>query len=291
MLAIAGLACVLAGVAAAPALAKPKPKPAVVAAPPPPPKPTEADWRTVDPDNLLVIDTNKGRIVVDLAPEIAPNSVTRIKTLARQHFYDGLTFFRVVDEFMDQTGDPKNTGEGGSTLPDLKAEFSFRRNLRLPFTHVTEPAGDAVGFIGVMPVLSQPDALMGMTNDGSVNAWGLFCPGVAGMARAGSPDSANSQFFLMRATYSSLNQKYTAFGRVVVGEDVVKLIKVGEPVEAPQDRMIQVRLASDMAPADRPTVRVLDTTSAAFRGIIDKVADEEGADFSICDVDVPVQAH
>jgi peptidylprolyl isomerase len=277
--------------AVSPAAALPwaKPKPKAPAAPPPPPKPTAADWRPVDPDNLLVIDTNKGRVLVALAPELAPEAVARVQTLARQHFYDGLTFFRVVDQFMDQTGDPKNTGEGGSTLPDLKGEFAFRRSARLPFAPVTQPDGATVGFIGFMPVSSQPEALMGMTNDGSVNASGLFCPGVAGMARAGSPDSANSQFFLMRATYSSLNGKYAAFGRVLVGEAVVKDIKVGEPVAAPQDVMTKVRLASDMPEAERPKIKYLDPRSAAFKGVVDKVSDEEGADFSICDVDIPVQ--
>src|SRR5215469_2202391 len=85
--------------------------------------PTAADWRTVDPQNLLVIDTTKGRILVEMIPEMAPQSVARIKELAREHFYDGLTFHRVVQGFMAQGGDPKGTGEGGSTKPDVPAEF------------------------------------------------------------------------------------------------------------------------------------------------------------------------
>src|ERR1700761_8749180 len=83
-------------------------------------------WRDADAENTLVIDTNEGRIIVELYPQVAPQSVARIKQLARTHFYDGLTFFRVIDGFMDQTGDPKNTGEGGSVLPNLPAEFSFK---------------------------------------------------------------------------------------------------------------------------------------------------------------------
>src|SRR5690348_6751101 len=73
------------------------------------------EWRQVDPENVLVIDTTKGRILVEMVPEAAPNHVAQIRKLARAKLYDGLVFFRVIDWFMDQTGDPKNTGEGGSS--------------------------------------------------------------------------------------------------------------------------------------------------------------------------------
>ena len=262
-----------------PALAqKPKAAPAPVAAIP------AESWITPNPDDLLVVDTNKGRIVAELSPLAAPATVERVKTLARQHFYDGLTFFRVIEGFMDQTGDPKNTGEGGSDLPDLKAEFTFRRGPDAPFVAVASPTGGASGFIGVLPVYSQPDGLMAMTADGKVTAWGAYCPGVLGMARENTPDSANSQFFFMRDTYPALEKRYTAFGRVLSGQDAVRGIKVGEPVEQPQDRMVKVRLASDMPPADRPKIQRLDPASAAFKAQIDKARAERGADLSVCDL-------
>src|SRR5579863_4311637 len=95
------------------ALAKPKPKPP--AAPPPPTTPTDADWRTPDPNDLLVIDTNKGRILVELNHTVAPESVERVRQLARQGVYDNRAFFRVIDNFMDQTGDPLDSGMGQSS--------------------------------------------------------------------------------------------------------------------------------------------------------------------------------
>lgn len=253
------------------------------------PKPAESDWRTPDPNNLLVIDTNKGRILVEMYPELAPAHVAQIQALAKKHFYDGQTFFRVIDGFMDQTGDPGNNGEGGSDLPNLKAEFTFKRDASTPFVVANTAGGTVSGFIGAMPVGSRSDDLMAMMADGKVPAWGLFCPGVAAMARAGDPDSANSQFFLMRATYSALTQKYTAWGRTLTGLDVVVGIKVGEPVAAPQDRMITVRLASDMPEADRPKIQVLDTHSAAFRWQLDKAIANDGSTFTVCDVPVPTR--
>jgi peptidylprolyl isomerase len=283
----ARLLMVFGALAAAGSLAEAKPKPKAPPPPPPPAKPTAADWRTPDPDNLLVIETNKGRIIIELSTDVAPQSADRLRTLARQHFYDGQTFFRVIDGFMDQTGDPLNTGEGGSKLPNVVGEFTFRREPTTPFVTVAQPDGESIGFMGVMPVASQPQALMSMTKDGKVGAWSLFCPGVLGMARANDPDSANSQFFLMREAYPKLEKQYTAAGRVIEGEDVVRAIKLGEPPTPPQDRMITVRLASDLPPADRPTVKVLKTSSAAFKAIVDEARDEKGADFSICDVTVP----
>jgi peptidylprolyl isomerase len=113
---IAALACV------APALAAPPKLPA-----------------GVDPENAIVIDvasatnTNKGQIVIKLRNDIAPQHAERIKTLVREHFYDGVPFHRVIDGFMAQTGDGQNhNGTGGSKYPNLPAEFSnvpFKRGI------------------------------------------------------------------------------------------------------------------------------------------------------------------
>lgn len=254
-----------------------------------------SDWRTPDPQNVLVIDTNQGRIIAELAPDLAPAHVERIRALTRQGFYDGLAFFRVVGDFMDQTGDPQNNGTGGSTLPDLQPEFIFRR---APggFYKVMSQAPDEevrsstdVGFMGVMPVRSSPEMQMMVTADGKAPAWGLFCSGVLGMARAAAPDSANSQFFLMRDTKHDLDRTYTPFGRVIAGEDVVLKIKVGEPVPPPQDRMTKVRLLADIPEKERPKVQVMDTGGPAFKALVEAQKAQKGGAFDICDVDIPAQ--
>jgi peptidylprolyl isomerase len=141
-----------------------------------------------DPSNRLTLDLSTGgKVVIVLRPDAAPGHVERIKSLVRNGFYNGLVFHRVVPGFMAQGGDPKGTGEGGSTLPDLKAEFNS-----LPFLR-----------------------------------------GTMGAARADSPDSANSQFFIMFAPNASLNDKYTVMGRVIEGMDAVDKIAPGEPPEQP----------------------------------------------------------
>ena len=182
-------------------------------APAPAPAPTEAPAAPVlsalvdpdashDPQNVLVLDlSNGGRVLIRLMPAWAPGHVERIKTLVAQGFYNGVIFHRVIDGFMAQTGDPTGTGQGGSPLPDLKAEFNMIPHVR----------------------------------------------GTVSMARTNEPDSANSQFFIVFYPRFALDHKYTNFGRVIGGMDVVDSIVRGEPPAAPT-RVVQASLASDNKP-------------------------------------------
>jgi len=236
-----------------------------------------------------VVETNKGRIIAELYPQAAPNHVERVRGLVKSGFYDGLTFFRVISDFMAQTGDPQNTGMGGSDQPDLTAEFTFRRGVNLPLGAGFKVGSNESGWVDALPVTSQNAALAVMTADRKVATWGNFCPGVLGMARAGDPNSANSQFFFMRQANASLDKTYTAFGRVLSGLDVVRAIKVGEPVPDPQDKMLSVKLLADLPADKRPTLGVMDTRSAGFKALVTKRQAELGGSFTNCDVDVPVQ--
>ena len=189
------LATLSLALAASPALAKKDP--------PPPAEPVMSAVvdpdPSHDPDNVLLLDlSNGGRVTIRLMPQWAPGHVERIKTLARQGFYNGVIFHRVIDGFMAQTGDPTGTGSGGSALPDLKAEFNRMPHLR----------------------------------------------GTVSMARTESPDSANSQFFIVFYPRFSLDNKYTNFGRVIGGMDVADAIVRGEPPANPT-RIVQASVATD----------------------------------------------
>ena len=155
--------------------------------------------QTLDPENTLVITTSeKCKITIGLRPDLAPKHVERIKKLAREKFYDGIIFHRVIAGFMAQTGDPTGTGMGGSKEPDLPAEFS--------------------------------------------NAH--FDRGTLGMARSSSPDSANSQFFIMFADGGFLDGEYTVFGGVASGMECVDRIAKGEPPANPT-KMVSVKILKD----------------------------------------------
>lgn len=251
-------------------------------------------WRTVAPENLMVIETTKGRVLVELDPTMAPAHVERMQVLTRRGFFDGLKFHRVLTGFMAQTGDPQGTGEGGSDLPDLKGEFNFRRGRGGAFQPVIGGGEGYRGYYNGVPVQTQPDAQMFVTADMKVGAHGLFCPSVLGMARAGSPDSANSQFYLMTGRSDPLNGQYTAFGRIVAGLDVVRSLKAGTQenngaVGEGADVMTRVRLADAIPEAERPSVRVMDPRSPAFVTRYETARAAAGLTFNVCDVEVPAE--
>ncbi len=157
---------------------------------------------SVDPDNILVLDlSNGGRVMIRLMPSWAPGHVERIKTLTKQGFYNGIIFHRVIDGFMAQTGDPTGTGQGGSPLPDLKAEFNYMPHVR----------------------------------------------GTVSMARTDQPDTANSQFFIVFYPRFALDHRYTNFGRVISGMDVVDAIQRGEPPANPT-KIVQASMLSENKP-------------------------------------------
>jgi peptidylprolyl isomerase len=83
-----------------------------------------------DPENTLIIETTKGKVVIEMRPDLAPKHVERIKLLAREKFYDGIVFHRVIEGFMAQTGCPQGRGTGGSTYPNLPAEFNAEPHVR-----------------------------------------------------------------------------------------------------------------------------------------------------------------
>jgi len=156
--------------------------------PPPMPSIVAPAEIVANKSNHLFLDLSSGGTVeIVLRPDLAPHHVERIQALVRRGFYNGLTFHRVIPGFMAQGGDPKGTGEGGSELPDLKAEFTM-----VPFLR-----------------------------------------GTVGAARASSPDSANSQLFIMFAPHPELDDNYTVVGRVVAGMDAVDAIAPGEPPQEP----------------------------------------------------------
>ncbi|RKQ71592.1 peptidylprolyl isomerase [Litorimonas taeanensis] len=258
--------------------------------------PAEA-WRSVDPENLIIIDTAYGVIGVELYPEIAPMHVEQIKSLVRSKFYDNVKFHRVIDGFMNQTGDGTNgDGTGDSDLPDIAAEFTFRRDTSMPVTLVGVRENGAqkvdVGFYKSLPVATQPTAQAMLTADGKVAASGLHCKGVTSMARTNDPNSANSQFFLMRDRASHLDRQYSIWGNTVMGRDLLTRFKVGTVGEAGfvPDKMNTVRIAADLPENERPNIDVMKTSHPAFTTFLNSQKKPDGTFPDICDIAVPTKA-
>ncbi len=244
-------------------------------------------WRDLDPQNTLVIQTSKGRIVVEMAPALAPLAVARVKRLAQEGVYDGLLFHRVIEGFVDQTGNPNNHDGGTSSYPDLPAEFSVRLASGAPLSIIVKRSDAIEGFLGSTPVAGSSDREASLGKDHRARVWGAYCDGVAGMGRQAGVDTANSEIFFMRAPARRLDHDYAVWGRVVEGLDVVRTIEVGEPPTNP-DRMIKVRLASELPPGQRPLLQVENTQSRSFLAKAARLKAKLGASFTVCDLPLAV---
>ncbi|WP_017930828.1 peptidylprolyl isomerase [Robiginitomaculum antarcticum] len=265
----------------------------------------DSAWRTPAQDNLLYVTTNKGLIVVELIPEIAPNHVTQIKALAQKKFYDMIVFHRVIDGFMNQTGDPTGTGMGDSDLPDIPGEFTFRRDSSMPVSLLNrrqvnprDPNAGIVdvGFYKSFPVATRPISDAGWSldgnTDGKVDAWGLHCSGVTSMARSAEPNSANSQFFLLRGTAPWLDQQYSVWGNTVYGRQHLTEFNVGvagEDAGFVPDQMETVRLGSDLPENEQLAIQVLKTDGPDYRRFIANQKLADGTYPDICEIVIPTR--
>ncbi|MBL8629795.1 MAG: peptidylprolyl isomerase [Rhodospirillaceae bacterium] len=244
-------------------------------------------WRALDPDNTLVLDTTKGRIVVELNTAAAPLGVARIKQLTRDGVYNGLQFHRVLDGFVAQTGNPNNADSGRSQYPDLTAEFTFKLEPHIAPVFVQRRSDTISGFLEAFPLESEPYEIA-VKLKRPPRAWGAYCPGAFGMGREEAVNTANAEFFLMRDPSRRLDHNYTMMGMTIVGLDVIRAIAVGEPPAKP-DVMTRATMLVDLPAAERPQVQVMDTASKAFQSLVAKTRRAKGADFSICDVTLPVR--
>jgi peptidylprolyl isomerase len=128
---------------------------------------------TADAENTLILDTTKGRVTIQMRPDLAPNHVSRIKELVREGFYDGIVFHRVIEDFMAQTGCPQGTGTGGSGQK-LRAEFSKEKHVRgtVSMARAANPdSGDSQFFIcfDEAPWLNGQYTIWGSVTEGMEN--------------------------------------------------------------------------------------------------------------------------
>jgi peptidylprolyl isomerase len=186
-------------------------------------------FRTVAPENLVLIDTKYGQVAVELAPQFAPNHVDRLRALIRAHFYDGKSFYRVVDGFVAQGGAGEGTAATGGAAkdvqaaqwPPLKAEFDAP--LSGTFTPLGSPDlyAPEVGHIDGFPVARDP-------KDGRM--WLIHCPGTFAFARDNDPDTATTEFYIVIGEAPRrLDRDLTAFGRVLSGLQYLQELQRGDP--------------------------------------------------------------
>lgn len=260
----------------------------------------DSAWRTVDQDRLMYVETEHGQVIIELAPEFAPNHVARMRELVGERFYDFLVFHRVIEGFMAQAGGSRANPGHASDKEPLAAEFTIRRNPgEIAMTELqprqVNPGialmGQA-GFWNSFAAGTQPSAQAMISMDGAVESWLLHCRGAAAMARTNDPNSARSQWYITTGNAEHLNATYTVWGRVRSGMEAVDQIAVGTAMEDPDfrpDVIRSIRIGSELPAEDQVEVQVADTDSEAFAAYLETLRDEAGALPDICDIPVPTR--
>ena len=268
-------------------------------------KSAPAEWRRPDPANLLLMQLPGGRVLIELAPDFSPLHAVNIRTLVREHYFDGLAIIRVQDNFVTQWGDPNDDENGdkskirslGKASKTLMPEYTRAIDPKLPWTAL--PDGDVyapeVGFSEGFPAARDP---------ASGQEWLTHCYGAVGVARDVDPQtgSGSSLYAVIGQAPRRLDRNLAIAGRVLEGMPLLSGLPRGaEPMgfyTRPAQRIAieSVRLAADIPAKDRPTIEVLRTDSPTFAALIDAKRNGHNAFYALpagkvdlCSIDVPVR--
>ena len=257
---------------------------------------TAADWRQPDPDNTLYLELASGRVVIELAPRVAPRHVANIRALARAHYFDGLAIVRVQDNYVVQWADPdthRPVPEGVKMVaPELTADpDAYGHFERLPDRDLY--ATD-VGFIDGFPAGRDP---------AHHTAWLAHCYGMVGVGRDDAAESDGTELYaVIGHAPRQLDRNVALVGRVLQGIELLSGLPRGHgemgfylKSEAAVP-ILSVTLASDLPESSRTPLEVLRTDSEAFRSITDQRRNRREAWFKynpgridLCNIPLPVR--
>ncbi|WRL52572.1 peptidylprolyl isomerase [Luteimonas sp. R10] len=232
-----------------------------------------ADWRTPELENLLYMELDAGRVVIELAPAFAPAHVANLRTLAREGYWDGLSLYRSQDNFVVQWGDPTEAADGrrplGSAQEKLPAEFASNGD-GLAFHRLPDADGWApeVGFVDGFPAGRDP---------ATGEAWLAHCYGMVGAGRDVAADSSNGTelYAVIGQSPRQLDRNITLVGRVIHGIELLSVLPRGTgPLgfyeqPAQRTRIRTVRLASEVPENQRTTLQVLRTDTPLFDAMVE----------------------
>jgi len=259
----------------------------------------DSDWHVPAADNLLYMDLDGGRVIIELAPGFAPEHAGNIRTLAREGFWNGTSIYRSQDNFVVQFGDadaddPARARPLGSARTHLPAEFQ-RPARGLAFTALPDRDGWAAktGFVGDFAVAS----------DGE-HTWLAHCYGAVGAGRNNDEDSSiGAELYVVTGqSPRQLDRNITLVGRVLKGMELLSTIKRGpEPMgfyeyTAQRTPIRSIRLASAVPAAERTPLRVLRTDSRTFADMVearrnrrDDFYKRAAGHIDLCNIPLPVR--
>ncbi|NOX83800.1 MAG: peptidylprolyl isomerase [Alphaproteobacteria bacterium] len=252
-----------------------------------------SDWLQLDQDNLLYIELERGRVIVALSTSLAQGHVAQIKALTREHFYDGLSFYRVIDGFVAQGGDVLEAREIKTAKKTMTAEFDELAPDWLSFKPLADEDGYAAitGFVNGLPV--------GLDESAS-RAWHLHCAGAFAFGRNNDRDSASTEFYITLQPQRYLDRNLTVFGRVVAGMEHLQALRRVQPAETPEDdlgeTLISMRIGADMPEADRAALEILRSDTPTFQQYVASRRNRPEEFFyfrpdyiNVCDLPYPVR--
>ena len=231
---------------------------------------TAADWRGLDPENTLYLQLPQGRVVIELAPAFAPQHAANLRTLVRQKYFDGLAVIRSQDNFVVQWGDPDGKRSLGEARTKLPPEFTVRIAPGLAF----EPLPDRDGYA---PEVGFSQGFPAARDKARGEAWLTHCYAMVGAGRGNDPESGNGTELYVVTGHAprQLDRNIALVGRVVKGMEWVSTLPRGSGPLGFYERVEQhvpiasVRLAADVAPAERENIEVMRTDTASFRALVE----------------------
>ncbi len=279
-------------------------KPAIPAAPPGnTPSPAEViaaskpeEWRALDPENTLYMDFPNGRVVIELAPEFAPNHVANIKKLSREGFFVNGAVTRVQDNFVTQwaqAADPARPPKVG--VEKLNAEFSLPRSAPIPFDVLPDPDtfADEVGFSNGFFVARDKDKV-----------WLAHCYGMVGAGRDADVNSGGGTelYTIISQSPRALDRQLSVVGKVVQGMEIMSAFPRGTgdagfyKTPAEYHRYADMKIAADVPEAQRTNLETMRTDSASFNTLVnsrrwrkDDFYTNPIGRIGLCNVTVPVR--
>lgn len=258
-----------------------------------------ADWRKLDPENTLYMELAGGRVVIELAPEFAPQHIANIRTLARGKYFDGLAITRSQDNFVVQWGDPADADKKkpvGEAKRTLKAEFD-RSAKGLSFIALPDPDTYAsqTGFISGFPAARDQA-------DGT--AWLVHCYATVAVGRDNEVDSGGGTELYAVSGHAprQLDRNTTVIGRVVHGMELLATMPRGTAAMGFYDKPEQrvpiraMRVAADVPAAQRTALEVLRTDTQTFTDLIearrnrqDEWYKHQAGRIDVCNVPLPTR--
>lgn len=252
------------------------------------------DWQSIDAENTLYIELESGRVIVELNPLLAPQHSEQFRKLATEGFYNGLNFYRFVENFVAQAGDSLEKRAVKTAKKSLKSERIHYTKKPLSVTYLDKSDGYAAhtGFLSGFSV--------GANKDKS-QYWQTHCPGAFAMARSNDPHSGGTQFYIVIGQAPRyLDKNLTVFGQVRQGIEHINTLKrrpVTDEKTGQFDNAIKtISLASQLPLAERTPLLKMDTNSASFKALIASRKNRPNEFFierpdyvDVCSVDVPVK--